>query len=131
MFGCWLVCVECCLGLGAYCLAVLIDVALVPGSADSWGAGAMSLKWMPLLFELRGCTGNWMSPRPVYPIVDQVVALLLMLHPPVYVHLVDFILAFWRNAAPGIGGFHSCLHADLNYVGVEWLARLIVSLTAA
>ncbi|GMH04951.1 hypothetical protein Nepgr_006791 [Nepenthes gracilis] len=37
----------------------------------------------------------------------------------------------WRNAAPGIGGFHSCLHTYLNYVDAEWLARLLVSLTTA
>ncbi|GMH04944.1 hypothetical protein Nepgr_006784 [Nepenthes gracilis] len=39
-------------GLGAYCLAVLIDAALVPASADYWGAGAMSLKWILFWFEL-------------------------------------------------------------------------------
>ncbi|GMH02102.1 hypothetical protein Nepgr_003941 [Nepenthes gracilis] len=35
--------------------------------------------------------------------------------------LVDFNLAFWRKATPGIGGFSSCLHADFNYVCLEWL----------
>ncbi|GMH04965.1 hypothetical protein Nepgr_006805 [Nepenthes gracilis] len=54
-----------------YCLAVLIDAALVPGSNASWGAGAMSLKWMLLLFELcMGCTRNLMLLRLVYLIVD-------------------------------------------------------------
>ncbi|GMH16881.1 hypothetical protein Nepgr_018722 [Nepenthes gracilis] len=67
------VCVECCRGLGAYCLAVLIDAARVPRSlAIVWVFGAMSLKWMILLFELEwGVFGNLdLSLRLVFLILD-------------------------------------------------------------